>query len=212
MATVETDTAHTDATPRVASAFQREEVEAAVRGANAEHLDARGVAAATEAAAQLVRALGNDVVGWRNFRDETTVVVTPAGLVAALSTLRDKLGFALLSDISPRDTYGATTEVPLAQGKRFSVSYVVTKLEAGAPRVRVQVWVDEGESLPSALGIYPTADWHEREAFDFFGIEFTGREGLRRLIMADDWEGHPLRKDYPLGGEPVKFTNSLREL
>ena len=52
----------------------------------------------------------------------------------------------------------------------------------------------------------------EREAFVFFGIEFTGREGLRRLIMPEDWVGHPLRKDYPIGGEPVTFTNSVREI
>jgi NADH-quinone oxidoreductase subunit C len=78
--------------------------------------------------------------------------------------------------------------------------------------VRVRVWVDEGVSVPSVVGVWPTADWHEREAFDFFGIEFTGRDGLRRLIMPDDWVGHPLRKDYPIGGEPVKFTNAGREL
>ncbi len=76
----------------------------------------------------------------------------------------------------------------------------------------MRVWVDEGEALPSLVAVYPTADWHEREAFDFFGIEFTGREGLRRLIMPDDWVGHPLRKDYPIGGEPVTFTNAAREL
>jgi NADH-quinone oxidoreductase subunit C len=90
-------------------------------------------------------------------------------------------------------------------------------METGAPQLRLRVWVDEGESVPSVMGVWPTADWHEREAFDFFGIDFIGedgkrRAGLKRIIMPEDWEGHPLRKDYPMGGEPVKFTNSLREL
>ena len=57
--------------------------------------------------------------------------------------------------------------------------------------------------------MWPTADWHEREQYDLMGIEFTGHPNLRRLIMPSDWAGHPLRKDYPIGGEPVQFTDDV---
>jgi NADH:ubiquinone oxidoreductase subunit C len=80
---------------------------------------------------------------------------------------------------------------------------------AGAPparRVRVQVWLDEGEAVPSVVSVWPTADWFEREAWDMMGIPVEGHPNLRRILMEDDWEGHPLRKDYPIGGEPVRFS------
>ncbi|MCW2972104.1 MAG: nuoC [Thermoleophilia bacterium] len=190
------------------SVLQREDVDAAKRGRTpSTSVDHRGLAIATQTAAALVGELGESAA-WAVFRDEVTVTVAPASLTAAATFLRDDQGFALLSDISPCDRDGSEREHPA----RFNVDYMVTKLVAGAPRVRLRVWVAEGEQLPSLIPVYPTADWHEREAFDFFGIEFTGREGLRRLIMPDDWVGHPLRKDYPIGGEPVKFTNSVREL
>jgi NADH-quinone oxidoreductase subunit C len=65
----------------------------------------------------------------------------------------------------------------------------------------------EGQSVPSVVSVWPTADWHEREAWDLFGISFDGHPNPTRILMDEDWEGHPLRKDYPLGGEPVRFTN-----
>src|SRR5207237_190122 len=73
-------------------------------------------------------------------------------------------------------------------------------------RVRLQVWIDDGEAVPTVVGVWPTADWHEREAWDLFGIRFDGHPNPRRILMDDDWEGHPLRKDYPIGGEPVRFS------
>jgi NADH-quinone oxidoreductase subunit C len=194
-----------------ASSFQREDVDAAVRSEEREYVspvDPRGVAAATEVAGQLVEHLGARVDAWSVYCDEVTLDVPVDALVEASTWLRDKAGFALLSDLSPCDRWSSERVHP----KRFSVAYLFTKLAPGAPRLRLRVWVDEGEPVPSLVDVYPTADWHEREAYDFFGIEFSGRAGLRRLIMADDWVGHPLRKDYPIGGEPVKFTNSLREI
>ena len=73
-------------------------------------------------------------------------------------------------------------------------------------RVRVQVWLDDGAPVPSVVPVWPTADWHEREAWDLMGIRAEGHPNLSRILMEDDWEGHPLRKDYPIGGEPVRFS------
>jgi NADH/F420H2 dehydrogenase subunit C len=163
---------------------------------------------------------------------ETTVVVETAELVDAATFARDELGFSFLSDLSPADYLGWGSKgvsgyigtptgrdlnLPMTQGyhvlpepkaRRFAVNYHLLALREGAPRVRLQVWVDDGEPVPSVVGIWPTADWHEREAFDMFGIEFTGHPNLVRILMEDDWEGHPLRKDYPIGGEPVRFSEA----
>ncbi|HEV3478179.1 MAG TPA: NADH-quinone oxidoreductase subunit C, partial [Gaiellaceae bacterium] len=99
------------------------------------------------------------------------------------------------------------SRVPKPRAKRFSVNYHLLALRDGAPRLRVQVWLDEGDALDSVVSVWPTADWHEREAFDLMGIRFEGHPNLTRIIMEDDWEGHPLRKDYPVGGEPVRFSS-----
>ena len=97
--------------------------------------------------------------------------------------------------------------LPRPKPHRFSVSYHLLTLRRGeANRVRLQVWVDDGEPVPSVVRVWPTADWHEREAWDLFGIRFDGHPNPRRILMDDDWEGHPLRKDYPIGGEPVRFS------
>ncbi|MEO6605006.1 MAG: NADH-quinone oxidoreductase subunit C [Aeromicrobium sp.] len=73
-------------------------------------------------------------------------------------------------------------------------------------RIRVEVVApDSDPHVPSVVSIYPTADWHERETYDFFGIIFDGHPALTRIMMPDDWPGHPQRKDYPLGGIPVEF-------
>ena len=161
---------------------------------------------------------------------ETTLVVDRARLVEACTHLRDTLGFRFLSDVSAADYLGwdgrsaagyygtatgrdinapgsaALARVPTAQPKRFAMNYHLLRLEQGAPRIRVQVWLDDGEPVPSVVSVWPTADWHEREAWDMMGIPVDGHPNLTRILMEDDWEGHPLRKDYPLGGEPVRFS------
>ena len=76
----------------------------------------------------------------------------------------------------------------------------------GGRRVRVQVWLDEHEPVESVVPVWLIVDWYEWEAWDMMGIRIEGHPNLTRLLMDDDWEGHPLRKDYPLGGEPVRFS------
>jgi NADH-quinone oxidoreductase subunit C len=166
----------------------------------------------------------------REAKGETTLVVDTPRLVEAARFLRDELGFNFLSDIAAADYLGwgakgvsgyiATPggrdlnkpstqgfqRLPAPKPRRFSVSYHLLALRRNAPRIRVQVWVDDGDVVPSVVGVWPTADWHEREAWDLFGIHFDGHPNLSRILMDDDWEGHPLRKDYPIGGEPVRFS------
>jgi NADH:ubiquinone oxidoreductase subunit C len=112
-------------------------------------------------------------------------------------------------DINATGTWGSPATAPLPP-KRFGVKYHLAHVAADAPpdRVRLQVWCDDGEPVPSVVSVWPTADWHEREAFDFMGIVFEGHPNLRRLLLPHDWEGHVQRKDYPLGGEPVQFTDA----
>jgi NADH-quinone oxidoreductase subunit C len=163
---------------------------------------------------------------------ETTLVVDAARVAEACLYLRDELGFDLLVDISATDYLGwgdagvsgyyATAggrdiNMPMTQGyerlpapkpKRFSLNYHLLRVADDSARVRVQVWLDEGDAVDSVVPVWPTADWHEREAWDLMGIPFTGHPNLRRLLMEDDWQGHPLRKDYPIGGEPVRFSEA----
>jgi NADH:ubiquinone oxidoreductase subunit C len=169
-------------------------------------------------------------VSEREAHGETTVVVETPSLVEAARYLRDVAGFSFLSDLTPTDYLGWDRErvaghwgnsfgrdinspgswglakQPEPKPKRFSVSYHLLALREGAPRLRLQVWCDDGESVPSVVSVWPTADWHEREAWDMMGIRIEGHPNLVRILMEDDWEGHPLRKDYPIGGEPVRFS------
>ncbi|MGI9658527.1 MAG: NADH-quinone oxidoreductase subunit C [Gaiellaceae bacterium] len=176
-----------------------------------------------------------DVPGFELERDahgETTVVVERTQLVDAALHLRDAHEFRFLSDISAADYLGwgdaptagywgnasgrdlnaassaSLNRRPDPKPKRFSVSYHLLRLERGAPRVRLQVWCDDGEPVPSVIRVWPTADWHEREAWDLMGIVFDEHPNLERILLEDDWEGHPLRKDYPIGGEPVRFSDA----
>ena len=166
----------------------------------------------------------------REAHGETTLVVDPARLVEACTHLRDVEGFEMLVDIAASDylgwgetgvagyigtASGRNLNRPMSQGyqaspqpkpKRFAVNYHLLAIRNGAPRLRVQVWLDDGEPVPTVVPVWPTADWHEREAWDMMGIEVEGHPNLERLLMDEDWEGHPLRKDYPIGGEPVRFS------
>ena len=173
------------------------------------------------------------VVGTKEAHGETTLVVDPARLLEAGGHLRDELGFNFLSDVSAADYLGwgedgvagyfgtasgrdlnspgasGLAQSPKTKPKRFAMSYHLLAVRSGtreASRVRVQVWLDEDEPVPSVVPIWPTADWHEREAYDLMGIRIEGHPNLHRILMDDDWEGHPLRKDYPIGGEPVRFS------
>ena len=91
---------------------------------------------------------------------------------------------------------------------RFDVVYLLRSLVHN-DLAWLSVAASEETEIPSLAGIYPGMEWHERECFDLFGIEFTGHPNLTRILLPDDWEGHPLRKDYVSFGEPVAFTHNI---
>lgn len=131
---------------------------------------------------------------------EMTIYVQRGHLVDVLSIFRDidSLHCEMLSSVSGVD-YGP--EVP----RRLHVVYELLSMKFRR-RVRLEVSVDVDDPIvPSATAVYPTANWHEREVYDMFGVEFAGHPGLTRILMPDDWEGFPQRKDYPLGGIPVEY-------
>jgi NADH:ubiquinone oxidoreductase subunit C len=163
---------------------------------------------------------------------ETTVIVERGRIRDACAYARDELGFSFLADVvatdylnwggkgvsgyigtaSGRDLNKPSTQglqvLPALKPRRFSVSYHLLAMQQPPVRVRLQCWLEDGEPVPSVVSVWPTADWHEREQFDLMGIRFDGHPNLERLLMPDDWDGHPLRKDYPIGGEPVRFSDA----
>jgi NADH-quinone oxidoreductase subunit C len=136
-------------------------------------------------------------------RGEITYYVRRRHLVALCRILRDDpaLRFELCSSVSGVD-YG--TEV----AQRLHVVYHLTSMTYRR-RIRLEIAVDvEDAHVPSVVQVYPTADWHERETWDMFGIIFDGHPALTRILMPDDWDGYPQRKDYPLGGIPVEYKGA----
>jgi NADH-quinone oxidoreductase subunit C len=111
------------------------------------------------------------------------------------------LSFALLADLTCAD-------FPEEPG-RFRLAYSLFSLESGT-RLRLRVWAGADEpEVDSVTSVWSTANWHEREVYDMFGVRFRGHPDLARILMPLDWVGHPLRRDYPLGGEEVEFTDAV---
>jgi NADH-quinone oxidoreductase subunit C len=136
-------------------------------------------------------------------RGEITLYLHRDHLLAIASALRDEgaLRFEMLSSVSGVD-YGA--DVP----QRLHSVYHLTSMTYRR-RIRLEVAVDVDDAhVPSLVSIYPTADWQERETWDMFGIIYDGHPALTRILMPDDWDGHPQRKDYPLGGIPVEYKGA----
>ncbi len=130
----------------------------------------------------------------------TPIRVRPDGIVDVCRTLRDELGYEHLSDVTALDL------LPYGEEPRFYVVYQLLNRRE-RERLTLNVPVVEDETVvPSITSVYPTADWFEREVYDMFGIEFSSHPNLARLLMPDSWEGHPLRKDEPLGEEQIAFS------
>jgi len=126
-----------------------------------------------------------------------TLLVTPGVLLEVLEAVRTHLALDALVDLTCWDRTPASP--------RFEAVYLLGQA-GGSDRLTVKVQIDGDQPrLPSSVGVYPGAAWPEREVYDMFGVVFEGHPDLRRILMPDDWEGYPLRRDFPLTEEAVEF-------
>ncbi len=145
----------------------------------------------------LAAELGDAALETVYFRERASIVIEPAQIGAVLRTLRGK-GYAFLASLHGVDYY---PEEP-----RLGVVYELldmSKVDRVAVKLRVP---SENPVVESVVADWPTADHQEREVYDMFGVVFEGHPDLRRILMPEDYEGHPQRRDFPIGGEPVIFT------
>ena len=136
-------------------------------------------------------------------RDEMTLFVRREHLVEVARTLRNDAGlrFEMCTGVSG-------VHYPTETDRELHAVYHLVSVTHGR-RIRLEVAVPDADPhIPSTVAVYPANDWHERETWDFFGIEFDGHPALARIEMPDDWPGHPQRKDYPLGGIPVEYKGA----
>jgi len=152
-------------------------------------------------AAGVRESLGDDaVVGTNLFREQATLEVAPGAVHDVLALLRDDdtEAFPHLMSVHGCDY--------LPEEPRLGVHYqLLSRERLDRLGVKVRVTVDE-PVVPSVVDLFPTADFQEREVFDMFGVLFDGHPDHRRILMPEDYEGHPQRRDFPMGGEPVLFT------
>lgn len=138
-------------------------------------------------------------VEWTTSHGQDVALVSPERLLKTAAALA-KAGFEICVDVTAVDWFRR-------RPVRFEVVYNLLSMRHRL-RVRLLVPVAEGESVPSVTGIWPGANFGEREVYDMFGVEFTGHPDLSRILMPDEWEGHPLRKDFEVGSVPVQFKES----
>ncbi len=140
------------------------------------------------------------------FRDQISLIVPPEKVVGVARTLRDEFGFTFLSDESAIDYW--PEEEP-----RFHIAYMLRTMRAPYLLITLRAPLSGAEShIETMVNVYPNANWFEREIWDLFGIYFDGHPDMRRILMPYDWEGHPLRKDYPLGYETIEFNFNVTEV
>jgi NADH-quinone oxidoreductase subunit C len=150
----------------------------------------------------LRKELGDSVLDTVFFRDRATLLIDPAAVRSVLGALREK-GYSFMASLHGVDHY---PEEP-----RLGVIYELLDM-ARVDRIAVKLRVPcDAASVESVTEDWPTADHQEREVYDMFGVVFTGHPDLRRILMPEDYEGYPQRRDFPVGGEPVTFTYNEAE-
>ncbi len=157
-------------------------------------------------ASYLREKLGSDIESSVVAYGELTVTVSPGDLIDVLTFLKRDVQCQFVSII---DICGA--DYPARQ-RRFDVVYHLLSPRQNQ-RIRVKLEADEETLVPSATAVYPGADWYEREAYDLYGILFTGHPDLRRILTDYGFEGHPLRKDFPLTGfVEVRYDDEVKRV
>ena len=148
-----------------------------------------------EAATTLQAQFGDLLSAPVEFRGEISLQLTAADRIAEVCGFAKRMGLNYLVDISSLDNYGADP--------RWTLVYHLRDIVTGA-EIRLRTDVSEEKSeLPSVIGVWRTANWHEREIYDMMGIRFSGHPDLRRILMWEGYPYHPLRKDFPLAGKPT---------
>jgi NADH-quinone oxidoreductase subunit C len=159
-----------------------------------------------KAVQRLQNELGDDLLEVIRFRQQTTVLIDREAVVRAAQILRDdaELDFNFLAAQTAVDYW---PEEP-----RFKIVYQLYSLSNKVFLGLNAMVPGDDPTMDTLEGVFPNANWHEREIFDMFGVTFEGHSDLRRILMPQDWQGHPLRKDYPLGYEEVQFTFNFDEI
>lgn len=154
----------------------------------------------TEAIEQIKIKFSQSIKEEVEFLGEHTLVIKKNEAKDILSFLKTS-GYAVLMDLTGVDY--------LEPNPRTKVVYWLHN-PLNDNRIRIAVWVERNETLSSVCDFWSGANWYERELYDLFGVKITGHPGLKRILMPDDWEGHPLQKDYPLTEEVVQFKHGVK--
>ena len=165
---------------------------------------------------EAIAALGDALLSWDEERGEASATIAAEALFDTCGWLKEMHGFARLSDITAVDTLVYPVAMPgqIARGTpRFGIIYHLATQPPSATRLRLRVFVPESAAVvPSVISLWPGANFFEREIYDLMGIAFTGHPDLRRIMMPEEWVGHPLRKDMSVGGEPIEFSHTIGEI
>ena len=154
----------------------------------------------SEAVKSLKNSLASAIVDETNFHGQTTLEVRKGRLKDALKFLKSS-GFEVLMDLTGIDYLHPT--------KRTKIIYLLHN-PTNMQRLIIALYAERGEAIPSVIDLWEGADWYQRELFDMFGITFEGLPEIQRILMPDDWKGHPLRKDYALTEESVEFKHGVK--
>lgn len=150
---------------------------------------------------QLREKFGDGLLSDSEAKDGVVVVVNKDKLYPLLEYLKADLSYSMLVDITAVDNSNLEEELMKYDYARFMVVYHLYTFEGETPRIRVKVPVNDQDSkVPTVINLWKGANWLERETYDMFGIEFEGHPNLTRILMPNEFVGHPLRKDYPLRG------------
>ncbi|KAF3362739.1 NADH-quinone oxidoreductase subunit C [Chlamydiales bacterium STE3] len=154
-----------------------------------------------EAVQKIKEKWGIAILEEKHFLDEVTLRIQKESVKAVLAFLKQECRFEILMDLTGVDY--------LEPVKQTKVVYWLHN-PSNFQRMRIVAFVERESSIASVVDLWEGADWYERELYDLFGIKFEEHPDLQRILMPDDWEGHPLRKDYALTEEPVEFKHGVK--